>query len=161
MFCRAGGIRVCTSLATCMVYGCALVQVMERRNKLAEEQARRVAEIAERDASAKREQEEGEMLRATYGKRLKEWAEESNGTKKNIRILLSTLQDVLWSDAKWEPVSMAKLIDPRRAKISFMKACTIVHPDKQNTMDNTQRYIAKEVFFYLETAFRHLQETEL
>lgn len=152
---------MCGMSTKCMWCVYVRVQVMERRNKLAGEQARRVAEIAERDASAKQEQEESEMLRATYGKRLKEWAEESNGSKKNIRILLSTLQDVLWSDAKWEPVSMAKLIDPRRAKISFMKACTIVHPDKQNTMDNTQRYVAKEVFFYLETAFRHLQETEL
>lgn len=138
-----------------------VVQVMERRVKLQEEQARRIAEIEEREAAAKKDQEDSETARALYGPKLKEWAEEASGAKKNIRILISTMQNALWPEAKWEPVPMAKLIDPRRVKIAFLKAVTIVHPDKQTSMDPLHKFIATQIFHYIETAFRTFQETEM
>jgi hypothetical protein len=71
------------------------------------------------------------------------------------------MQNALWPEAKWEPVPMAKLIDPRRVKIAFLKAVTIVHPDKQTTMDPVHKFIATQIFHYIETAFRSFQETEM
>lgn len=42
-----------------------------------------------------------------------------------------------------------------------MKAIRIVHPDKHNTMDVTQRFIAEAIFHALETAYRHFQDAEM
>ena len=135
---------------------------MERRTKQAAKQAALVKEADDREANARQEQAEREAARVAFGASIKEWAEEQpSGTRKNIRVLISTLPAVLWADAKWEPVPMAKLIDAKRVRISFLKACTIVHPDKHNSMSAERRFIAGEVFNYLESAFRLFEEKEL
>lgn len=134
---------------------------MKRRAKLAEEQSRRITEASDRDDALKQEQDNRDMARTMFGPKLKEWAEEASGSRKNIRLLLSTLQVALWPEAKWEPVPMAKLIEPKRVKMTFLRACTLVHPDKQNTMDGMHKFIATQIFHYLETAFRLFQETEM
>jgi|APLak6261665176_1056049.scaffolds.fasta_scaffold03423_2 hypothetical protein len=134
---------------------------MKRRQALRDEQQRRITEASERDAAAKADQEALDGARSVHGARVKEWAEEGSGSRKNVRILLSTLQGVLWPDAKWEPVPMAKLIDPKRVKFYYLRACALVHPDKHNTMDSTQRFIATEVFHYMETAYSAFRDTEL
>jgi hypothetical protein len=120
-----------------------------------------VAEVAERERASAQEQEDNQVSKVTLGPRLKAWAEEATGVKKGIRILISTLQDVLWSDAKWEPVPMAKLIDAKRVRIYFLKAVAIVHPDKHNTMDNEKKFVATQVFHYIETAYRVFADAEL
>ena len=56
---------------------------------------------------------------------------------------------------------MAKLLIPDRVKLYYMKAIRIVHPDKHNTMDVTQRYIAETIFHALETAYRLFQDAEM
>lgn len=135
---------------------------MERRTKLAEKQAALIREADERESSARTEQVERDAARVTHAAKIKEWAEEApSGTKKNIRVLLTTLPAVLWADAKWEPMAMAKLIDPKRVRLAFLKACTIVHPDKHHSMSAEHKYIAGEVFNYLEAAFRTFEEKEL
>ena len=135
---------------------------MERRTKQAAKQAALVKEADDREANARQEQAEREAARVAFGASIKEWAEEQpSGTRKNIRVLISTLPAVLWADAKWEPVPMAKLIDAKRVRISFLKACTIVHPDKSAGAAGAHRYIAGEVFNYLEAAFRQFEEKEL
>jgi len=137
-------------------------RVMERRTAQAAKQAALVKEADEREAAAKREQVEREAARLAHGQAIKEWAEEApSGTKKNIRVLLSTLPAVLWADAKWEPVPMAKLIDAKRVRLSFLKACTLVHPDKHNAMSAEHKFIAGEVFNFLEAAFRTFEAAEL
>lgn len=134
---------------------------MKRRAKESEEQARRVAEASDRDGAAAREQEEREAARLLHGARLKEWAEESSGSRKGVRVLLASMHTVLWPDAKWEPVPMAKLIEPKRVKLAYMRACTLVHPDKHNHMDGAQRFIATEIFHYVESAYSLFREAEL
>lgn len=134
---------------------------MERRHKEAAEAARRVAEISEREAREKAEAEDRDAARAMYGAKLKEWAEEANGTRKNIRLLLSTMHAVLWPDAKWEAVPMAKLIDARRVRAYYLRAVAVVHPDKHHTLSAAQIFVATSIFHALETAFRLFEETEL
>ena len=134
--------------------------VMARRNEARRAQAERVAEVESRDSAAAAEQESREALKRDYGAALTEWAQE-HGRMKNIRVLLSTLHTVLWEGAKWEPVGMAKLVIPSKIKFFFMKAITIVHPDKQNTMAAPQKYVATQIFHSLEQAYRVFQETEM
>ena len=135
---------------------------MERRTKQAAKQAALVKEADDREANARQEHAEREVARVAHGAAIKEWAEEQpSGTKKKIRVLISTLPVVLWADAKWEPVPMAKLIDAKRVRLSFLKACTLVHPDKHHTMSAEHKFIAGEVFNYLEAAFRTFEAAEL
>ena len=136
-------------------------RVMERRRQLAEKQAALVREADERESAARREQESRDAARGALGAPLRAWAEEASGSRKNIRVLLSTLDSVLWADAKWEPVPMARLIEPKRVRLAFMKACTIVHPDKHNSMTPEHKFVAGEIFSYLETAFRNFQDAEM
>jgi hypothetical protein len=54
----------------------------------------------------------------------------TDGKTGNFRALLSSLQDILWDDAGWEPIGVGDLLKPVQVKKAFMKACLIVHPDK-------------------------------
>ena len=135
-------------------------KVMERRNEARKAHADRLAEVEARDAAAALEQESRDSLKTQYGGPLTEWAQE-HGRMKNIRVLISTLQNVLWEGAKWEPVPLAKLVIPSKVKFYFMRAITLVHPDKQNTMETAQKYVATQIFHSLEQAYRTFQETEM
>jgi hypothetical protein len=136
-------------------------QVMARRNELKKAQQERLAEAARLEAEKLSDAQEKDAAKAIWGPKLSEWSDEPSGSKKNIRILLSTLHTILWEGAKWEPVPMAKLIVALKVKIYFMKAITIVHPDKHNHLNATQQYIATTIFHTLESAYRPFQETEL
>lgn len=136
--------------------------VMARRNELKKAQEARLAEVAEREAKEARESAEIESVRAAADPKLKDWALEPGGAPKNVRLLISTLQNVLWEGSGWEPVPMAKLVIPQKVKAFYLRAVTKVHPDKQAGMDSAaQRYIAGQVFHYLERAWRDFQEKEL
>ena len=135
--------------------------VMARRNELARKQAAAVAETNARDEGAVREQADRDAAAAMYGPALAAWAAEPSGTKKSIRSLLSTMHTVLWEGAKWEPVPLAKLVVPARVKFYFMRAATVVHPDKMANLDPGQKFIATSIFHAVETAYRAFAETEL
>jgi hypothetical protein len=136
-------------------------KVMERRNELKRQQEARLAEVEAAEAAKAAEQDERDALKGAHDAALNGWACEPSGAKKNIRALLSTMHTVLWEGAKWEPVPMAKLVMAPKVKFFFMRAITVVHPDKQGGLDPGQRYIATAVFHALETAYRQFQDTEL
>lgn len=136
-------------------------KIMARRIELRKLQEARQAEIETKAAEESKESSEKDAAKAQFEAKLKEWALEPGGKVKNIRILLSTLHSVLWDGAKWEVVPMAKLVIPSKVKIHFMKAITQVHPDKQINMDGDQKYIATQIFHYIETSYREFQEKEM
>ena len=123
-------------------------------------QEARIAEVAEREAAAATEQSERDAFRGQFDAALTAWASEPTGAKRNVRALLSTLHSVLWEGAKWEPVPLAKLVVAAKVRFFFLRACTIVHPDKHNALDPSQKYLATTIFHALETAFRLFQDTE-
>lgn len=64
-----------------------------------------------------------------YCWQIRDWCK---GKERNIRALLGSLHEVLWSDAnsKWTAVSMANLLTAADVKKYYRKACLVVHPDK-------------------------------
>ena len=50
--------------------------------------------------------------------------------KKHVKVLLATLQMVLWPDSGWKVVGMDKLENPKKVQLFFRKALLVVHPDK-------------------------------
>jgi len=136
-------------------------KVMERRNELRRVQEARLAEVAEREASAAAEAGERDAFKVQFDAALAAWSSEPSGAKRNVRALLANMHTVLWEGAKWEPVPLAKLVVAAKVRFYFLRACTIVHPDKHNTMDPSQKYIATAIFHALETAFRLFQDSEM
>jgi hypothetical protein len=117
--------------------------------------------MAAREAAAASGEGELVAARAQHELRIKEWASEQGGALRNIRVLIASLQAVLWEGAKWEPVPMAKLVVPSRVKLFFMKAITVVHPDKAAGLGVEKAYIAGQIFHKLEEAWRLFQEAEM
>ncbi|XWS15277.1 hypothetical protein CRYUN_Cryun35bG0081600 [Craigia yunnanensis] len=70
------------------------------------------------------------------------------GKEGNMRALLSSLQQVLWSECGWELVSLTDLITSGSVKKVYRKATLCVHPDKVQQKGATleQKYIAEKVF---------------
>ncbi|OII73714.1 uncharacterized protein cubi_03512 [Cryptosporidium ubiquitum] len=61
------------------------------------------------------------------------WSRKPDGSYKDIRVLLSSLQQVLWKDAQWEPVEFSKLMsDMELVKKVYRKAIILCHPDKHH-----------------------------
>jgi len=135
--------------------------VMARRN---EQKARVASRLAELEASANskaKEEEEAAAAKACHAARLKEWSTDMGGATKPIRVLISTVHSALWEGAKWEPVPMGKLLVAKKVKIFYLKAVTLVHPDKAAGLGVEKAYIANSIFLKLEESWRKFVDEEL
>mmetsp|Transcript_14639 Transcript_14639/g.37391 ORF Transcript_14639/g.37391 Transcript_14639/m.37391 type:complete len:83 (+) Transcript_14639:1423-1671(+) len=73
--------------------------------------------------------------------------------------MLCNLSDVLWQgEAKWQPPSMGDLIDEGQLRKHYMKACRVVHPDKQAGQSVERRFTAGKLFDLLNKSWeKHKQ----
>lgn len=75
----------------------------------------------------------------------------SKGKENNIRGLLCTLHNVLWSDVKWQKCEMSQVVSSADVKKVYRKACLAVHPDKHNGTEH--EHVAKLIFMELNQAW--------
>jgi hypothetical protein len=82
--------------------------------------------------------------------------------KNHIRVLLCTLDQVLWDNHGWERVGMDKLGEPQLVKKFYRKATMLCHPDKIGTGgDNPDKvYIANRCFAALTEAYNIFKKEE-
>lgn len=87
------------------------------------------AVAAIRAKAAEQEAEDAEKLEKTddVNARLLAW---KAGKEQNLRALLATLDSLLWPGAQWKGAQLSELINPKKCKITYMKAISKVHPDK-------------------------------
>jgi DnaJ-domain-containing protein 1 len=52
-------------------------------------------------------------------------------------------------------------VQPARVRFHFLKASRVVHPDRNNTASDEQKFIATAVFNTLEQAYRVFESAEL
>ncbi|MBA0843484.1 hypothetical protein Goarm_000670, partial [Gossypium armourianum] len=111
----------------------------------------------QRDLQSQNEQEERHRIAEAMDFEIKRWAAGKEG---NMRALLSSMEQVLWPECGWEPVSLTDLITSGSVKKVYRKATLCVHPDKVQQKGATleQKYIAEKVFDILKEWF--LLETE-
>lgn len=95
----------------------------------AEELNKSKAVTAIRAKAAEQEAEDAEKLEKTddVNARLVAW---KAGKEQNLRALLATLDTLLWPGAQWKGAQMSELINPKKCKMTYMKAIGKVHPDK-------------------------------
>lgn len=82
-----------------------------------------------RDRERKKESEDAERLmkQDIVDAKISVW---KMGKDRNLRALLGSLEMILWPGVQWKGVTMGELIEPRKCKITYMKAIAKVHPDK-------------------------------
>ncbi|OMO50395.1 hypothetical protein CCACVL1_30468 [Corchorus capsularis] len=116
-----------------------------RHQRTQDRVARAVADMNQRDRQTQHEQEERRRIAEAMDFEIKRWAAGKEG---NMRALLSSLQQVLWPECGWEPVSLTDLITSGSVKKVYRKATLCVHPDKVQQKGATleQKYIAEKVF---------------
>jgi tetratricopeptide (TPR) repeat protein len=87
-----------------------------------------------RDREKKKEAEETEKLlkEDQVNAQISVW---KTGKDKNLRALLGSLELILWPGVQWKGVQMSELLDPKKCKITYMKAIAKVHPDKVKKKD--------------------------
>ncbi|KAK6939917.1 hypothetical protein RJ641_029448 [Dillenia turbinata] len=133
---------------------------LERHQRTLERAAKALADKNLRDHQTQQEQKEKERIADTLDVEIKRWAAGKEG---NLRAMLSTLQNVLWPECGWQPVSLTDLITAAAVKKVYRKATLCVHPDKVQQKGATlqQRYTAEKVFdllkvHYLQIIFREI-----
>ncbi|XP_073134272.1 uncharacterized protein [Henckelia pumila] len=114
----------------------------------------------QRDFQIQLEQEEKHRLAETLDNDIRRWAAGKEG---NLRALLSSLQQVLWPECGWKPVSLTYMITSDSVKKVYKKATLYVHPDKvqQKGANIQQKYIAEKVFDLLKEAWNKFSADEL
>ncbi|XP_030455040.2 auxilin-related protein 2 [Syzygium oleosum] len=131
-----------------------------RHERTQERVAKAVAEMNQRDSQTQHEQEERRKIAENLDIEIKRWAAGKEG---NMRALLSSLQQVLWPESGWEPVSLTDLITSTSVKQVYRKATLRVHPDKvqQKGASLHQKYTAEKVFDILKEAWKKFEAEEL
>ncbi|KAG8389768.1 hypothetical protein BUALT_Bualt01G0012900 [Buddleja alternifolia] len=133
-----------------------LINFIKKKERMAEA----VAQMNQRDLQIQREQEEKRRLAETLDNDIKRWAAGKEG---NLRALLSSLQQILWPECGWPPVSLTDMITSESVKKVYMKSYLYVHPDKvqQKGANLQQKYLAEKVFDILKEAWNKFRAEEL
>ncbi|KAK7351100.1 hypothetical protein VNO77_10283 [Canavalia gladiata] len=131
-----------------------------RHQRTQERALKAVADMNQRDLQTKIEQEERQRIADTVDVQIKWW---SAGKEGNMRALLSTLQNVLWPECGWQPVSLTDMITSASVKKVYRKATLYIHPDKvqQKGASLQQKYTAEKVFDILKEAWSKFSAEEL
>ncbi|KAK6131524.1 hypothetical protein DH2020_034731 [Rehmannia glutinosa] len=130
---------------------------LNRHTRMNARVAEALAEKNQRDLQSQHEQEEKRRLAETLDNDIKCWAAGKEG---NLRALLSSLQQVLWPECGWRPVSLTDMITSDSVKKVYKKATLYVHPDKVQQKGATlhQKYIAEKVFDLLKPGTNSAQK---
>jgi len=87
-----------------------------------------------------------------HGAKIDHWAGRTPMSN-HVRVLLCTLDNILWQNHGWERVGMDKLSDPQQVKKYYRKATMLCHPDKIGESDPEKVYIANRCFAALTEAY--------
>ncbi|GAA5802004.1 hypothetical protein HPULCUR_007464 [Helicostylum pulchrum] len=110
-----------------------------------------VKEMREREKM--KEAEDAERLRNEDSVNAKIMAWKA-GKDRNLRALLGSLSGILWPGVQWKHVQMSELLEPRKCKVTYMKAIAKVHPDKLPANATVeQRMLASSIFTTLNQAW--------
>ncbi|KAG5385084.1 hypothetical protein IGI04_036554 [Brassica rapa subsp. trilocularis] len=107
----------------------------------------------EEEEEAKSEEEISTMEMEMKDEEIRIWL---TGKETNIRLLLSTLHHVLWSNSNWQAIPLANLRDGSQVKKAYQKARLCLHPDKLQQRGGTsplQKCVASRVFSILQEAW--------
>jgi hypothetical protein len=137
----------------------ARIRIQEREQQERAEMERKVMEVRAADEAQAMNADAKQAAWNEMRAKLEKWS----GTEKDrkpIRVLLCTMQNVLWEGSKWTPTSV--IVRPNEVRIAYRKAMLIVHPDKIAAGSSPHiQVIAKYCFENLNAAYEKFEATEL
>ncbi|KAL3616866.1 hypothetical protein CASFOL_039260 [Castilleja foliolosa] len=79
----------------------------------------------------------------------------TNSKKPDIKLLLSSLHQILWPNSGWMAIHSRDIIGISQVKKAYQKARLCLHPDKLQQRGATigEKYIAEKVFYVLQDAW--------
>ncbi|KAG0683821.1 hypothetical protein C6P42_000083 [Pichia californica] len=114
--------------------------------------------VQESNKNKEREDEEKFNLHDKVEGQLDRWR---MGNKDNIRALICSLDNILWSGLNWKPVKLTDLVLDNKVKIYYMKAVAKTHPDKISSNESTEnKMIANGVFITLNEAWETFKQSK-
>jgi len=83
--------------------------------------------------------------------------------KNHVRVLLCTLDQVLWPNNGWERVGMDKMSDQSNVKKYYRKATMLCHPDKIGSSEENpdKVYIANRCFAAITEAYNQFKVSNI
>lgn len=87
---------------------------------------------------------------------INKWSLNDDGRVKDIRALISTLHEVLWTGANWNIVSLGDLLMEAQLKKAIMKARLLCHPDKVSKESAEVQARAEGIFQALTEATKNM-----
>jgi hypothetical protein len=92
---------------------------------------------------------------SSSGAKFDTWAKTEDGKLRDVRTLLSTVENVIWEDSGWVNISMSDLMMSDAAvKKFYRKAIILCHPDRHQSSSAEQQYAADRIFGSLNEAFK-------
>ncbi|SBT78954.1 conserved Plasmodium protein, unknown function [Plasmodium ovale] len=88
-------------------------------------------------------------------KQIVKWSKNSDDTYKDLKVMLSTLNDVLWENSEWKHVSMSDLMsNTAMVKRTYKSAILLCHPDKHRDKSVERVLRAEMIFQALNNAYK-------
>ncbi|GAB68580.1 hypothetical protein PCYB_134540 [Plasmodium cynomolgi strain B] len=103
----------------------------ERRDVIKTNVSNRLQELKEFRCQEEAKFKEKVVLSEHIKKQIVKWSKNSDDSYKDVKVMLSTLNDVLWGDSEWKQVPMSELIsNSAMVKKAYKSAILLCHPDK-------------------------------
>ena len=125
--------------------------------RLAKEEAAvaaKVQQVQDAQAGLDEDRETERVLEKSLKLKVAQWQKD----KKNLRALLASLHEIA-PPCSWKAVGMGELIDPKKVKKWYHKACLAVHPDKQDSGDLEGKVMAQLLFDALRESWHVFEQT--
>ncbi|KAL8428776.1 hypothetical protein Efla_004165 [Eimeria flavescens] len=155
---HAEGLQRCHTAQEPLSRGEAVLPRAElAANREAKKQQRmleKLQEVEKRRAHEIKQQQDKLALPVELKLELDRWAKTADGSFKDVRTLLSTMHEVLWPDAAWEPATLSSLMMPATLKSRFRRALLLAHPDKHQSAPPDRQYRAERIFQALNESFK-------
>ncbi|EGG06142.1 uncharacterized protein MELLADRAFT_116559 [Melampsora larici-populina 98AG31] len=110
-----------------------------------------------REANEQAESESNQMFQSKdlVDAKIENW---KSGKETNLRALLASLDQVLWSSLNWKKIGMGELLTESQVKVKYVRAISKVHPDKiPKDATVEEQMIGKAVFAVLNEAWIAMQ----
>ncbi|GAW83103.1 hypothetical protein, conserved [Plasmodium gonderi] len=127
----------------------------ERQDAIKMNVSNRLQELKEYRNKEEEKFKEKVVIREQIKKQIDKWSKISDDTYKDIKVMLSTLNDVLWENSEWKQVPMSDLISNSvTVKKAYKNAILLCHPDKHRNKPVERVLRAEMIFQALNNAYK-------
>ncbi|SBS87631.1 conserved Plasmodium protein, unknown function [Plasmodium ovale] len=128
---------------------------IERQDSVKTKVSNRLQELKEHRYQEEVKFKEKAVASEKIKKQIFKWSKNSDDTYKDLKVMLSTLNDVLWENSEWKHVSMSELIsNTAMVKKTYKNAILLCHPDKHRDKSVERVLRAEMIFQALNNAYK-------